>query len=42
MKVFGKWDPSEIEVEDPSIKAYMSLAPKAVMHSSGRHAKQQF
>ena len=42
MKVFGKWDPSEIEVGDPSIKAYMSLAPKAVMHSSGRHAKQQF
>ena len=42
VKVFGKWDPAEVEVADPSIKGYMNLAPKAVMHSGGRHAKQQF
>jgi len=42
MKVFGKWDPAEVEIADPSIKNYMSLQPKAVMHSGGRHAKQQF
>ena len=42
MKVFGKWDPAEVEVTDLSVKGYMSLAPKAVMHSGGRHAKQQF
>lgn len=42
MKVFGKWDPAEIEVADPSIKNYMGLQPKVVMHSGGRHAKQQF
>jgi small subunit ribosomal protein S7 len=42
IKVFGKWDPTEVEVADLSIKGYMNLAPKAVMHSGGRHAKQQF
>jgi small subunit ribosomal protein S7 len=42
MKVFGKWDPAEVEVADLSVKGYMNLAPKAVMHSGGRHAKQQF
>jgi len=42
MKVFGKWDPAEVEVADPSIKGYMNLAPRMVMHSGGRHAKQQF
>lgn len=42
VKVFGKWDPTEIDVADLSIKSYMNLTPKAVMHSGGRHAKQQF
>jgi small subunit ribosomal protein S7 len=42
VKVFGKWDPSEVEVADLSIKSYVNLAPKAVMYSGGRHAKQQF
>lgn len=42
MKVFGKWDPSEVEVADLSMKGYINLAPKAVMYSGGRHAKQQF
>jgi small subunit ribosomal protein S7 len=42
MKLFGKWDPAEVEVNDPSIRAYMNFTPKAVMYSGGRHAKQQF
>jgi len=42
VKVFGKWDPAEVEVLDPSTKGYMNLSAKAVMHSGGRHAKQQF
>jgi small subunit ribosomal protein S7 len=42
VKVFGKWDPAEVEVTDPSVKGYMNLASKAVMHSGGKHAKQQF
>ncbi|MDD1757778.1 MAG: 30S ribosomal protein S7 [Methanotrichaceae archaeon] len=42
MKVFGKWDPAEVEVADPSIKAYMNYSPRSVICSGGRHAKQQF
>ncbi|HOT06067.1 MAG: 30S ribosomal protein S7 [Methanosaeta sp. PtaB.Bin039] len=42
MKVFNKWDPAEAEVADLSIKGYMNLQPRAVMHSGGKHARQQF
>ena len=42
MKLFGKWDPAEVEVADLSVKGYMNLASKSVMISGGRHAKQQF
>jgi len=41
MKLFGKWDPAEVEVADLSVKGYMNLASKSVMISGGRHAKQQ-
>jgi hypothetical protein len=34
MKVFGKWDPAEVEVTDPSVKGYMNLA--------GDHAQVHF
>lgn len=40
--VFGKWDPAEVEIADLSIKGYMTMTPRAVMYSGGRHAKQQF
>jgi small subunit ribosomal protein S7 len=42
VKVFGKWDTADVEVTDLSIKSYLNLAPKAVVHSGGKHAKQQF
>ncbi len=42
MKVFGKWDASEVEFPDPSVKNYINLQPRLVLHSGGRHAKQQF
>ncbi|WP_048144756.1 30S ribosomal protein S7 [Methanothrix harundinacea] len=42
MKIFNKWDPEEIEVGDLSIKRYFNLRPTVVMHSGGRHARQQF
>ena len=42
MMVFGKWENIETEVLDPGVRGYMNLAPKAVMHSGGKHAKQQF
>ena len=42
VKIFNKWDPEEIEVADQSIKRYFNLRPTVVMHSGGRHARQQF
>jgi small subunit ribosomal protein S7 len=41
-KLFGKWDFSEVEVKDPSVKNYITLTPTFVPHSGGRNAKQQF
>jgi len=34
-KIFNKWDPEEIEVDDLSIKRYFNLRPMVVMHSGG-------
>ncbi len=42
MKLFGKWDVSEVEVKDMGMAKYMNTKPVAVLHSSGRHARQQF
>lgn len=41
-KLFGKWDFSEVEVNDPSVRNYINLTPIVVPHSGGRNAKQQF
>ncbi len=41
-KLFGKWDFSEVEVKDPSIRGYINLTPLLVPHTGGRNAKQQF
>jgi small subunit ribosomal protein S7 len=41
-KLFGKWDFTEVEVKDPSIKGYVNLAPVTIPHSGGKNAKQQF
>jgi len=40
--IFGKWDPTEVEIRDLGIKRYVNLAPVIVPHSSGKHARQQF
>jgi len=42
IKIFNKWDPEEIEIADLSIKRYFNLRPMVVMHTGGRHARQQF
>ncbi len=42
LKLYGKWDLSEVEVNDQGIKKYVDLDPVIVPHSSGKHAKQQF
>ena len=41
-KLYGKWDFSEVEVKDPSIKNYVNLAPIFIPHSGGKNSKQQF
>jgi len=42
LKIFDKWDPAETTVEDPSLTAYLNLTSRLVLHSGGKHAKQQF
>ncbi|WP_254765853.1 30S ribosomal protein S7 [Salinilacihabitans rarus] len=39
-KLFGKWEVSEIEYNDPSTERYISVTP--VAHTAGRHARKQF
>ncbi len=40
--VFGKYDPKEVEVSDPALKNYISLEPRFVPHTHGRHANTPF
>lgn len=42
MKIFGEWDVSEVAVKDMGMAKYMNTKPVAVLHSGGRHARQQF
>ncbi|MBN2477984.1 30S ribosomal protein S7 [Candidatus Micrarchaeota archaeon] len=39
MKLFGKYDCSEVVIEDLSLKQVISLAPISIPHSFGRHKK---
>ena len=39
-KLFGRWDVSDIEYEDPSTERYITVTP--VAHTMGRHAGKQF
>jgi small subunit ribosomal protein S7 len=41
-KLFGKWDFTEVDIKDPSVKGYINLTPTVVPHSGGRNSKQQF
>lgn len=40
MKLFDKWELEEVEIHDPGMEKYISLSP--VIHSGGRHSRQQF
>ena len=42
LKLFGKYDLTEVKVTDPSFMQYVSLTPVAVPHSHGRHTSSQF
>ena len=39
-KLFGRWDVSDIEYNDPSTERYLNVTP--VAHTAGRHASKQF
>ena len=39
-QLFGEWDVSEIEFDDPSTREYITVTP--VAHTMGRHANKQF
>ncbi len=41
-RIFGKWDVTQIQISDPSIKRYINLGATMVPHSSGRMARKTF
>ncbi|BCU67307.1 30S ribosomal protein S7 [Sulfolobales archaeon HS-7] len=41
MKLFGKWD-FKVNIRDPSLKKYISIAPSISIHSSGRYQRRRF
>jgi small subunit ribosomal protein S7 len=42
IKLFGKWDLSEVEVSDLGLQRYISLKPVYFPHSGGRYQDQRF
>ncbi|MGQ4910660.1 MAG: 30S ribosomal protein S7 [Candidatus Thorarchaeota archaeon] len=40
--LYGKWDPTEVEVRDLGLVRYISLRPTLIPHTSGRHAHKRF
>ena len=42
IKLFGKWDLSEVEVPDLGLQRYISLKPVYFPHSGGRYQDQRF
>ncbi len=42
MLVFGKWDPSEVTINDPSLMRYVSLATKKIPHTFGKKTRRRF
>lgn len=42
IKVFDKWDTSNIVQKDVGLKGYISVAPTLVPHSCGRHEHKRF
>ncbi|WP_435127305.1 30S ribosomal protein S7 [Halobaculum sp. D14] len=39
-QLFGTWDVTDIEYDDPSTRRYMNVTP--IAHTMGRHASKQF
>ena len=42
LKMFGKWSPEGIVVEDPGLKRYINLAPILVPRTGGKNAQGRF
>src|SRR3989344_4656102 len=42
MKLFNKWETSQIKVEDPALQEFVNLKPVIVPRTSGRYAKNRF
>ncbi|MBD3262377.1 MAG: 30S ribosomal protein S7 [Candidatus Altiarchaeales archaeon] len=42
IKLFGKWDTSEVKIPSKGLERYVALKPTFVPHSSGRVSGQQF
>ncbi|TFH10105.1 MAG: 30S ribosomal protein S7 [Candidatus Thorarchaeota archaeon] len=40
--MFGKWDPTEVQIKDVGLVRYISLRPMLLPHTSGRHAHKRF
>ena len=40
--IFGKWDPTEVQIKDIGLVRYISLRPVLIPHTSGRHAHKRF
>jgi small subunit ribosomal protein S7 len=40
--IFGKYDLSEVVVEDPGLRRYINLSPTGLPHSGARHANKSF
>ena len=42
MLMFNRWDTTEVQVQDPGLKAYINLAPVLVPQTFGRNIRKQF
>ncbi|MBI2543023.1 MAG: 30S ribosomal protein S7 [Candidatus Aenigmarchaeota archaeon] len=42
MKLFNKWDVSEVQVNDAGLKAHINLKPRMTPKTSGRFSQHQF
>ena len=40
--MFGKWDPTDVQVKDVGLVRYIALKPVLIPHTSGRHAHKRF
>jgi small subunit ribosomal protein S7 len=42
MPLFGKWDLTEVNIEDTTLEKYINLDAFQVPHTGGRHSKKRF